>query len=185
MNNLGKFKETAFIYLNNLLPMSLEVQSCRNLLTQPLWIKDSQYFDLQSLQRSDYQWHLGTSRKAEPEGIRARSFKPKVSAYRSTINWIWVKNQSQSLVSLTNLLNQQPRDWLIDDYDSKHKEWRRTEQIVKNKEPFTRTSLYREHFSPKEADHVQPVKPVHTPLKTLEKFSDTSVYTHEYTRSHL
>nr|AAW27428.1 SJCHGC08655 protein [Schistosoma japonicum] len=135
------------------------------------------------------------SRKTEPEGIRARSFKPKVSAYRSTINWdLGEKSKSitcihtpinpqshQSLsISLTNLLNHQPRDWLIDDYDSKHKEWRQTNQIVTNKESFTKMSLYREHFSQKEADNVKPMKPVHIPLKTSERFTNKSVYTDEY-----
>ncbi|CAH8828188.1 unnamed protein product [Trichobilharzia szidati] len=176
--------------------MSVEIQSSRHLLSQPLWIKDPDYFDLQSLQRLDYHWHPGTSRKTEPEGIRARSYKPKVSAYRSTLNWdLGEKSKSVSSVnarqktdvlenfsgSLTNLLNQQPRDWLIDDYDSRHKQWRRTDEIVRSKEPFTKMSLYREQFSPKEADRVQPVKPVHEPLKTSEKFSNKSVYTHEYT----
>ncbi|CAH8465665.1 unnamed protein product [Schistosoma turkestanicum] len=175
---------------------SAEVESSRHLISQPLWIKDPNYFDLQSSTRSDYLWDPRSSRKTEPEGIRARSFKPKVSAYRSTLNWDLgeraksiscvhtqinpqtYKNQSYSLNSL---LDQQPSDWLIDDYDSKHKGWRRTEQMVRNKDSFTKTSLYREHFTPKEAEHVQPVKPVHIPLKTSEKFSDKSVYTDEYT----
>ncbi|KAH8850200.1 hypothetical protein KSF78_0000435 [Schistosoma japonicum] len=172
-----------------------EVHSSRHLISQPLWIKDPNYFDLQSSTRSDYQWDPRMSRKTEPEGIRARSFKPKVSAYRSTINWdLGEKSKSitcihtpinpqshQSLsISLTNLLNHQPRDWLIDDYDSKHKEWRQTNQIVTNKESFTKMSLYREHFSQKEADNVKPMKPVHIPLKTSERFTNKSVYTDEY-----
>ncbi|XP_018646156.1 hypothetical protein Smp_149710 [Schistosoma mansoni] len=174
---------------------SAEIESSRHLISRPLWIKDPNYFDLQSLTRSDYLWDPRTSRKTEPEGIRARSFKPKVSAYKSTIDWdSGEKEKSISCVhtqlnpnkyqnhsySLTSLLDQQPRDWLIDDYDSKHKGWRRTDQIVRNKESFTKNSLYREQFPPKEADHVQPVKPVHIPLKTSEKFTDKSIYTDEY-----
>ncbi|CAI2725495.1 unnamed protein product [Schistosoma spindalis] len=174
---------------------SAEIESSRHLISQPLWIKDPNYFDLQSSTRSDYLWDPRTSRKTEPEGIRARSFKPKVSAYKSTINWdLGEKAKSISCVhtqvnpnkyqnhsySLTSLLDQQPRDWLIDDYDSKHKGWRRTDEIIRNKESFTKNSLYREQFPPKEADHVQPVKPVHIPLKTSEKFTDKSVYTDEY-----
>ncbi|CAH8436487.1 unnamed protein product [Schistosoma rodhaini] len=174
---------------------SAVIESSRHLISRPLWIKDPNYFDLQSSTRSDYLWDPRTSRKTEPEGIRARSFKPKVSAYKSTIDWdLGEKIKSISCVhtqlnpnkyqnhsySLTSLLDQQPRDWLIDDYDSKHKGWRRTNQIVRNKESFTENSLYREQFPPKEADHVQPVKPVHIPLKTSEKFTDKSVYTDEY-----
>lgn len=90
----------------------------------------------------------------------------KVSAYKSTINWdLGEKAKSISCVhtqvnpnkfqnhsySLTSLLDQQPRDWLIDDYDSKHKGWRRTDQIIRNKQSFTKNSLYREQFPPKEA----------------------------------
>ncbi|RTG83632.1 uncharacterized protein DC041_0010156, partial [Schistosoma bovis] len=168
---------------------SADIDSSRHLISQPLWIKDPNYFDLQSSTRSDYLWDPRTSRKTEPEGIRARSFKPKVSAYKSTINWdLGEKAKSISCVhtqvnsnkfqnhsySLTSLLDQQPRDWLIDDYDSKHKGWRRTDQIIRNKESFTKNSLYREQFPPKEAgEKAKSISCVHTQVNS-NKFQNHS-----------
>lgn len=69
---------------------SADIDSSRHLISQPLWIKDPNYFDLQSSTRSDYLWDPRTSRKTEPEGIRARSFKPKVRQNSIIISFIYI-----------------------------------------------------------------------------------------------
>ncbi|CAL8092797.1 unnamed protein product [Calicophoron daubneyi] len=163
----------------------------RHLVSHPLWISDFKYADLRSIMHSDYRGHFHKTRREAPYGMRARSFKPKVSAYRSTLNLnmprcestphsepVWQAFEAGRTPTPGEVLfRPKPNTaWVIDDKHSLRSRWRTVGEIQPSQEPFTRTSLYREHFPPKVPEKMEKIKAVHIPLKTARIFDSRSTY---------
>lgn len=55
------------------------VPDTRYLTSQPLWIAEQPHVEMKSLMHADYPGHFHVTRREAAYGLRAKSYKPKVS----------------------------------------------------------------------------------------------------------
>ncbi|TPP65538.1 hypothetical protein FGIG_10725 [Fasciola gigantica] len=164
----------------------------RFLVSQPLWIAEQPNVEMKSLMRADYPGHIHATRSEVPYGLRAKSYKPKVSAYRSTLQ---LRTPYRSTGLMRNLEpgytirpeellfdSRHQRDRLVDDRQANQCKWLSRGQIKRNDEPMERSSLYRLDFASKTLEPVRRITIKHVPLHSEEPFTGTSMYMTDFNK---
>ncbi|KAA0197807.1 hypothetical protein FBUS_01091 [Fasciolopsis buskii] len=168
------------------------VPDTRYLTSQPLWIAEQPHVEMKSLMHADYPGHFHVTRREAAYGLRAKSYKPKVSAYRSTL-------QLRTAYRSTGLMNDpEPayairpeqllldphyqRDRSVDDRQLNQSKWLSRGQLRRSDAPMEPRSLYRLDFSPKTTDPVRRITIEHVPLRSQETFTSTSIYKTDFKR---
>ncbi|VDP73551.1 unnamed protein product [Echinostoma caproni] len=158
----------------------------RYLISRPLWIAEQPHVQVRSLMHDDFPGHFHVTRREAPYGLRARSYKPKVSAYRSTLQLqtpyratggISDHETKYNTASEKILFDPAYKDCrTVDDRQANRIRWRRMGQIERSILPQENETLYRSHYPIKTPEPVQRVTMKHIPLKTEQGFANNSVY---------
>ncbi|CAH8449083.1 unnamed protein product [Dicrocoelium dendriticum] len=157
--------------------LEFQADNCNRELTlydsQPLWIADPNYHYLRSLSKSDYSGFPNLGRKDDSCSLKAKSFKPKVSAYRTTL----------SLVTDDGLPSDDSNiQYVVDDPRAAQVHWRCLGQIRRSNERFFPCTSYREQFPTKYTGMPERRKLIHVPQVSEEKFNCQSAYRSDFCR---
>ncbi|BHF66652.1 hypothetical protein SprV_0200967400 [Sparganum proliferum] len=123
--------------------------------------------------------------------LKSKSFRPKVSALRSTVPICWSTGaENESIFSAAAPgESRQEKDikYIVDDPASTYRDIRRTGLLIRSSDVDEKQSQYRQEFGPKFSglyftDPVPDrfVAPTHVPLWTKSAFTDKSVYRSDY-----
>ncbi|VDL97634.1 unnamed protein product [Schistocephalus solidus] len=121
--------------------------------------------------------------------LKSKSFRPKVSALRSTVPIYWstgAENESIFSAARPEETHQEDKSrHTVDDPASNYHDIRCTGLLVRDPDVEEKQSQYRQEFCPKFRVPDRIVAPKQVPLWTESAFTDKSVYRSDYQPTHL